>query len=191
MAAPTQAAIPRGPGKIVLNPTSTTFGSASAPYGGVYMGAVRAVELDLLDEAMPIPGEEFAGAPVDMLEGAQACILSAIFRGFDATALGAIFPNTSTGGVTGEKVINGTAQGTVRPGHLRSARFAKVLYVPDDTAKRAVILYKAMPVIAGGSRITFSILKESALEIAWYSSIDTANAGRTYKVGPVADLAIA
>lgn len=192
MAAPSEIAIVRGPGKIVLNPTSGTFGSASAPYGGVYMGAVRGIEIDYLDEPIPVPLEEFSG-PGDMLEGQGLgfIILSTLFRSFDSTAIAAIFPNTSTGSSSGTKGVNGTVQGSVRAGHLRSSRVAKILFVPDTIANQAVIIYKALPVIVGTSRTAFSILRESALEVAWYSIPDTASSGRTYQVKPLADMTIA
>lgn len=188
MAAPAESAVDRGPGKLIVTPTNL---SAAAPYGGTYLGAARDIESDFLDnEDLVVPAEEFAGAPVEGLEMTGCFALYSLMRGFDADALGAIFPNTSTGASSGAKVIDGGVQSTVRSGHLRSARAVKLLFAPDDATKRAVLIYKAMPFVPKGARTRYSILYESVIPVVWLALPDTANSGRTYKIGKIADLTL-
>ena len=188
MAAPAETAIDRGPGNLIITPTDL---SAAAPYGGTYLGAARDIECDFLDdEDLLIPGEEFAGQPVDALEMTGCFALYSLMCGFDASAVATIFPNTSTGASSGAKVIDGSAQGTIRSGHLRGGRAVKLLFAPLDSAKRAVIIYKAMPFVPKGARTRYSILYESAIPVIWIALPDTANSGRTYKIGKLADLTV-
>lgn len=188
MAAPAETAVDRGPGNLIVTPTDL---SAAAPYGGTYLGAARDIESDFLDdEDVIVPGEEFAGAPVEALEMTGCFALYSLIRGFDATALATIFPNTSTGSSSGAKVIDGGVQSTVRSGHLRSSRAVKLLFAPLNSAKRAVLIYKAMPFIPKGARARYSILYESVIPVVWLALPDTANSGRTYKIGKIADLTL-
>lgn len=187
MGAPSQTSVVRGPGLLIVNPTDLT----SPPYyGGTCLGATRAHEYDLLDDEIVVPAEEWAGAVSEGLEVQRGIAFYAILRSFDADAVAAMFANTSTG-TSGGKVVNGSVQGSVRSGHLRSARVKKLLLAPNDaTNGEAVIVYKAMPYFLPGDKTRLSILGEINFGTVWHSLPDTANSGRTHKIGRLSDLSL-
>lgn len=187
MSAPAASAIDRGPGTLIITPTNL---ATATTYGGTILGATRAHEIDFLDDEILVPGEEFGGATTEALEVQRGCIFYCLMRGFDANALATIFPATSTGSSTGAKVIDGGVQSTVRSGHLRSARAVKLLLAADDPTKRSVLIYKAMPIILPSDRTRFAIFSETTFGIAWHGLPDTANSGRAYKIGKLADLTL-
>ncbi len=178
--------IPRGPGRLFLNPTDLS----AATYGGTELGATRAHEYELMDSA---PGwvlaEEFRSLPVEGVEsGGLWMIFYALMRQADPTALAFLFPNTATGASTGDKVIVGDAAGTIRAGAKLSDRYAKVLFAANDPAHESVILYKALPVVVEGSRVMAEIMKERNIAASFVTIPDAS--GRLYKIGRLADLSL-
>ena len=72
------------------------------------------------------------GVPSEGVEGGKWCVFAALFRGWDADALAAIYANTATGTSTAKVIRIGTGQ-TVKAGHRVSDRAFKLLFVPDNT----------------------------------------------------------
>lgn len=178
--------VERTPGRLILTPTD--LAGANPTYGGTELGAVRGVEWEPIAPIFPINYEEFGGPPGEAIEGAEWTVFYALIRQNDATALGHIFRNTSTGS-SGRKVVSWDVDGTVRAGALASARAAKILFVPDNVSDHeAVYLPLAFPMIVGESRIALSILKERNIAVAWLGFPDAS--GFSCKHGLIGDLTL-
>lgn len=188
MAAGSVNAADRGPGILIKNPTSTTVPGTDGAYGGTLLGLSRDHELAMMDRSIDVPGEELGGAPTEALEGGKWCVFAALFRGWDSDALATIYPNTATGSSTGQKLIRlGMTQST-KPGHRVSDRAVKLLFVPYDSAKRAVLVYRALPRIREDSRLGLTIFRESLHAVTFVGMPD--GTGRVAEVGRLADLTI-
>lgn len=178
----------RGPGVLIKDPTSVTVPGASGNYGGTFLGLSRDHELLMLDKGIVVPGEELGGAPTEELEGGKWCIFGALMRGWDDDALATIYANTATGSSSGKKVVRLGGSQSVKPGHRKSDRAVKLLFLPNDTTKRAVLIYKALPGIREDSRIALSIFRESTHAVSFIGIPDAT--GRVAEVGRLADLTL-
>ncbi|HYE91762.1 MAG TPA: hypothetical protein VEA38_12110 [Terriglobales bacterium] len=176
----------RQPARLVKNPTSF---AGSFPYGGTELGATRGAEVEFFGADVPIPAEEWNGAPSETLEGADWCMAFALLRSYDNDAIAAIHRNTSTGSSSGKKVAAGSAAGTVRAGHVGSDRALKLLIVPENTTEHeAIYIPLAKPIIVGGSRVAWTIGRERAVEVSFLSLPDAT--GRFYVMGRLPDLTV-
>lgn len=186
MAAGSANAADRGPGILIKNPTSVTAPGTDGAYGGTLLGLSRDHRWQMMDSPIMVPAEEYGGAPSEGVEGGKWCIFGALFRGWDADALAAIYANTSTG--SSGKVINMGTGESAKAGHRLSDRAIKLLFVPDNTAKRAVIVYRALPVLQEDSATAFSIFREATHAVTFIGMPDAT--GRIAKVGVLGDLAV-
>ena len=185
MSARDQTKIIRAPGRLFLNPTTI---SGSAPYGGTELGAVRKVAVRLRQRSHDVIGEEF-DEPVEFLKGGFRIVgLACLLRQYDNTVVSTVFPSTSTGASSGDKVIDDP--GTARPA-LGSATSNKILFVPENaTAHPSVILYRADATLEGEVELMHTIQEERALAVLFKALRDGSTPARRGKMGKLADLAV-
>jgi hypothetical protein len=174
----------RVPGRLCINPTNL---ANAFPCGGTDLGAVRGIELRQDAPYYALTAEEFGFEPVEYLERGTVWGLSCVLRGWDANAIATLFPNTSTGTTTGEKVI--AEPGSVRAGIVISGRSVKLAFVPDNAdGAPTVLLYKALPLIAVPFQIDLSRHQEMVLTVAFVGIRDAS--ARVMAMGMRRDLTL-
>jgi len=176
----------RTSGVLIKTPTDLSSTLALA-YGGTKLGLSRAHRASFFDVPNPVPLEELGGVPGEFLEGGKWCALTALFRGWDDDAIATVWPNTSTSG--GTKVISAGTGESVRAGHLGTDRGIKLLYAPNNPQHRALIIYRAIPILLPEeSDIVLSALGETAIEVRFVGVPDAS--GRVYKIGKLSELTL-
>lgn len=185
MAADSETAVYRVPVRLILNPTD--LGTAPA-YGGTQLGIAGVSVLTIHYPRRAVVAEEF-GEVADVVRGGPYVSLTTIMRQWDADAIGLIWPSTSTGSSTGDKVID--IPGSARAGSLLSASSCKILGVPRDLRadRPSFLLYKALPLVSEQAELRFAVGTELAVQVSVFQGIRDSSA-RILKVGQLADLSL-
>jgi len=110
--------------------------------GGTEIGLLRDVQLRRkeLGGRVDLTAEEYAGEVVDVMLGAVAWELGMALRGFDATAIAAVFPNVAGGKVK--------FPGTKAPGYWRSKDAVAVVFTPLESSHPSISIGSAIPLVA-------------------------------------------
>lgn len=177
MAAPKAHNVRFSSGKVVKDPTNL---SIAYPYGGTELGLVGAVLWKPGVKSRQHGAEEWGGAYVESTFIGEVAMLALTLRGFDPDALARVFPNTSTGAVTGRTGIDGKVSGgTVVPGYRMTGRAFKLLLVPDDIEEdEGIILYSAIPGVEETAAMAQSITEEWGVPVFFLGAPDAT--GRVY-----------
>lgn len=151
----------RNPGRLCITPTSLSGGF---PYGGTSLGAIRAVSVRYGLAYKLIKAEEFGMRVVEGVLGQDVVVFAAILRGYNAAAVNTVFPNTSIGGATKERVIYSpypSSDSDFRSGRRMTGKAVTLLFTPDDVkGHRAVLMRKAVPMLEEGARLALSAADE-------------------------------
>lgn len=182
MATRAESAIPRDPVRLIKDPSNL---AGTAPtYGGTELGAVRGVRLTPFEPVALVRAEEKGGRPVEGIRGGRWALLTCILRGFDADAIQACFPDSTSDG----DIVN-VDPGTVGyPGALASAAVCKILCVPETTGARAIYLPRAMPAVMREVEIPFENRSEVAVAVSFVALPDST--GRIHYVRPLARITL-
>ena len=189
MAAPSALQALNNVGKLSAALAGQTFDFTTAyPHGGTALGLVRDIKLQRTEGRELITAEEFGVEVVDEVYTGEAWLLAFALRGFDDDAVGAIFPNTSTGTLAKRTGIDYPGTSTVA-GNLRSGDAIKVLFTPDDTANHhAVYLPNAIPGVSEELEIPLGRTSEVLILCGFRALRDGATAGRAVQVQLLEDL---
>lgn len=175
------------PGKLVKDPTNL---AAAYPYGGTELGLTAAVLFKPGVMSRQHGAEEFGGAYIENTFIGEVALLSCTLRGFDADALGRVFPNVSTGSVTGRAGIDGrVSAGGNLPGYRMSNKAMKLLWVPDDIDEcEALLLYSAIPGVEETAALAKSYSEEFGVPVFFLGGVDSQK--RIYAEKPFEDLVL-
>src|SRR5688500_3826453 len=90
-------------GRLCFNPTNL---ATAFPHGGTALGLTRSGVFHLGMKTVLNEAEEWGGIVSKAWYAGEKPFLAAVLREFDNDAIGAVFPNTGAGTVTGDKVIS-------------------------------------------------------------------------------------
>lgn len=153
------------PGRISCQLSGQTYNLATPyPHGGTALGLLRDVQIRRGEGRQVVIAEEFGQEVVDELYMYESWAMAFALRGMDEDAMGAVFPNTTTGSVTKNKVISYPGS-SIKSGDLRAASAVKVLFTPDDTENHNCVYFpNAIP---GTSEVlSMDFVRSSELVIA-------------------------
>lgn len=183
--------------RIVQQAGALYFGVTSltaANFGGTCLGHVRDIEFRFPRRSVPLTaGDDFGGSVVDVLDCGDDCIVAGVLRGWDPDAIGQLFPNTSTGTSSGDRVVKGAVNGTNRSGRLEAASAVKLLYAPTDVERGLfVVVFKAIPLIDESAAMRLNLSAEVGIPFAFYGVPDTATGSTkaTYQFGRKSDISL-
>lgn len=184
MSAANPVNIARVPGRLVLSPTDL---SAAFPHGGTKLGTTRDNEFRPRAVYHEEEAEEWATTSRVFYCGTKAGF-ACVLRDWDNDALGIIFPETSTGSVTGDKVVSQDVNdNTLRAG--RALTGYVILWSPLAPISRpALLLYNAVPMLDESIRLQLSIKAEMSPALIFRCLPDSA--GRTYAHANIGDLSL-
>ena len=185
----------RKPGRIAFQGAGQTFDFSTAyPHGGTAIGLKKGVvlrrlegrELNRFEEfstSVEIAGSQFLG---------EQYILVFALRGEDDDAMGALFPNTSTGTPSGRTglVYPGT---TTYAGQMNSGRTVPVVFSPDDAANHLAVYFpQAEPLVALELEVAFgrAPAQEAEWAVGFAATRDAATSGRAAQVLLLEDLTV-
>lgn len=182
MTAKNTARIIRGPGTLLINPTSL---DPEAP-GGTILGSTRNVYLMPFHDGFTQWAEEW-GEPRDVLEPHTDWAAGAFLRGWDDDAVGHVFGDTEAGAVSQHAVHN--LPGDRLPGQRISTRAATLLFLPDNPRDvPGAIFYTALPVVEASARLAFQYGEDVGFPAIWRFVRDSR--GLIGKVGRLWDLSL-
>jgi len=183
MAAPNENLVFRCGGALWLAPTNIAppgYGTATA------LGICHDVRLSAVTRQFNIQAEEYGQEVTEAVHMGRDWVLTCLVRGWDNDTLGMMFPNTSTGGSSGNKVIS--EPGGLLSGSLLSGKAVKLLFAPFNTTHKGFIVYRALPNIHASRPLDFNTAKDLSFLATFRCLRD--GSGRAVKIGQVADLAI-
>lgn len=166
---------------------------SSANYGGTCLGYVKDLEFRFNRRQQIVTAEEWGGAPVDAIDLGDGGIIAGILRGLDPDALNKAFPNTAAGTSSGERVIKGAVNGTLRPGNSLYDKAFKLLFAPDDVARGTfIVVYKAIPLVDEAAAMQTRLGAELGVAVAFMAVPDTTTGTtkQTYSIGRKEDISL-
>ena len=116
------------------NPGTITF-------DGNAIGLLAQIQVRRDGAQTPVPVEEFGREVVDSVFVGATYRIGLALRGWDTTAINAVFPN-----VTGTSTVN--YPGVNKAGYFRRADAAALAFTPKDAAHPAIALGLAIPELA-------------------------------------------
>lgn len=174
-------------GRLCLNPTDLT---ADFPHGGTALGLTRSGIFHPGVKTVLNEAEEWGGVVSKAYYAGEKPFLAAVLREFDNDALAAVFPNTSAGSVTGDRVIT-TSPGDDtqnRAGYDLTGKAGKLLFSPANPDRHPfILLYYAIPAIQESAELQLSMAQEVGIGVVWWAGVDASD--RSVKIGRRADLA--
>ena len=169
-------------GRLCAAPSSLT---TAFPHGGTALGSVRDVIFRPRAKTGFVTAEEFGGETIEAVQGGESPFLACILRGMDNDMISRVWPNSAAGSVSTDRVIS--APGSNAPGRKRSDDSFALLFSPNDTANgRALIIFKALPIIIEDADIVFHKREESGVSVV-FRAIRNSN-GKLYQFGRLEDL---
>lgn len=175
----------RLPGDLIKDPTNL---SASAPYGGTYLGLVKAMHFRPGIEHHPVTAEEWGNTVVDVVHAGSAPTFGVTLRELDNDAVSAIFLDTAAGDPSGDRVISFRADNS-RAGTLVSTKEMKLLFVPKSPLRHPSFLIRAaLPVPTRETEIALRMGAEATVPVLFYARPDSSN--RLAVIGKLKDLSL-
>lgn len=186
MAAPNARNVRFIQGKLVKDPTNLAI---AYPYGGTELGLTTAVLFKPGVQARQHGAEEWGGVKIENTFIGEVAMLSLTLRGFDADALGRVFPNIAVGAATGRTGISGKVNGTNLPGYRMSGKAFKLLWVPDDLEEcEGLLLYSAIPGVEETAELQLSTSDEFGVPVFFLGAVDSQK--RVYQMAHFDDLVL-
>lgn len=175
----------RIPAKLVLAPTSF---AGAFPFGGTQLGAALDIAAFPRAKNKELRSEEHGTETVEVVRLGQSWKVAAAFRGWDDTALGAVFDYTTTGAASKRKLVE--YPGTFVPGALGSAGATGLLVAADDYLRQpSIYLPKAVLLLDEGTELTYSLAEEGVYGLVALA-LRRASDVRAYQWGLLKDFAI-
>ncbi len=182
MAAKTHTNIHKVTGQLCVGPTD--LGTAF-PHGGTALGAFHKFHIRHGLTYAPVVAEEYAQA-VEFVLVQDNLRVGCFIRGWDNDALATVFPNTTVGGSSGDRVINWP--GANATGTLRASSGVKLLFTADRSDLPSLIVYRAVPLIDEQESLKLSILRELQMPVVFEGLRD--GSGRVAAMGRLEDLSL-
>lgn len=181
MAAVDLRKILRVPGRLAVNPTDMT---TAWPHGGTGLGAVAGMKLLPQFSYYRVKEEAQRETQAVYWTGADPVFRALIRSPFDADGVSTFWPLSSTGTVSGEKVITLPSTSQL-PG--MTVPSVVLVFTPDDQyLHRGVIFRKAYPLIADTAELSFDMNDEQALLVEFAATRDSSE--RVLSVGILGDM---
>ena len=175
-------------GSICINPTNL---ASDFPHGGTAIGLTRGAECRFNVQTSLVRAEEWGGAPVESFYTGESAVFAFVLRTFDNDGVAAIFPNTSTGSVSGDTMIDGRTSGVGvnRAGYALSNKSVKLLFSPKSVNLQPMVLgRKAVPMIEESAMLQMSVNKEIGFGVVFQAIPDSS--GKLYEIGLKEDLTL-
>lgn len=153
MATATDTKIYRNSGRLIQDPTD--LGDSNNSYGGTELGAQVRIRLVERMRVVAVIGEEY-DEPIEEDHGAIRPYVDVLFRAWDTDALTLIYPSTAGSGDSFLAKIPGTA----KSGRAGTDSAVKILFVPDNIAHDAFLMFSAVPRTAEENVIWYANLRE-------------------------------
>ena len=158
----------KNPGRLCINPTDL---SIAFPHGGTDLGLVRVIRAVPAYVYTKILAEEFGFRMVEAIRTKPAWAVAAILRGFDDNAIETVWPVSTIGAATGERIIQEgkRADDTVHREGLRLSENEVVLcFSPDQLeAHRMVLFQKAIPMIDEAAALDFATAADNETPVVF------------------------
>ena len=191
-------------GNLCINPTDISD-TAQFPYGGTALGVTRGAEFRFGIKSAIVTAEEWGGQPVETVYGGEVAIFAFVLREFDNDAIATVFPNTSVGSTSGDRVIEGAVigAGVNRAGYLMSNQSVSLLFAPQVEKTTAtpgsstyipydeqpmVLVRVAIPMLEETATLQLSLAQEIGMPVV-FQGIPDAN-GKVYEIGKRGDLTL-
>ena len=172
------------PGRFSMNPTDL---SQMYPHGGTPLGVMKRGVIRPEVRYAFVTAEEFGGERVEGMVAYEGMVVAASLHSYDADAIGKVFPNTSTGAVSGKVVV--TTPGAIRPGARLTDRACVLVFTPDDEDRHPMlILRRALPAIEEAVELNVALDQEWGLGVVFYGIRDAS--GRVSSIGLRRDLSL-
>lgn len=186
MAAADLASILNNPGRLCHTPTST---STAFPHGGTAIGATKEVVCTSVQGRKEIRDEGFGQEIHDIIWTGENWAIACVLRQWDADAVSILFPNTSAGTVTQQRMVVGVTTTNNRPGLRLRSLAKKILFSPLDPDRvPAVLFYAAVPMPRETEELNLSLDKRFEVG-AVFAALRHDTLG-TYQVGFLKDLTL-
>ena len=185
MATPNVRNILRIPSRLAISPTDLT---TDYPHGGTALGLTRDLVFHFGAKTTLSTAEEWGGVVTKAWYSGEAPFVACVLRELDNDALAAVFPNTSTGSVSQNKIVSYTpAASGYRPGLDLAGKVVKLVVSPLAADRHPfILLYAAVPTLDAEASLMLSYAEEVGIPITWHAMPDSSN--RVYRVGTRADL---
>lgn len=184
MAVPNLAEIMRIPGTVIKAPSDL---SAAYPYGGTVLGAISEVEAQEAFADVTVRDENF-GIVTEVLYSGSQLAIGFNLRGYDADAIGTVFPDTTLG-TSGKRII-GSDPTTYRAGSKGTARAVALLYAPDNPLNHPAVYF---PAAIPRRRETSEIALDLRIEAVWpvlFLAVQPSGGGDPYQIGLIEELTL-
>ncbi len=179
--------IVRGPGRIVINP-STAFATTAYPHGGTEIGLAKDVTMTPLGNSKGIWNEAF-GEFTDILQATNHWEFECLLRGWDDDALTQLFPgNRAAGAVTQHGVF--TFPGTRSPGESSvDGTDVFLAFVPDNLIHSdGLVLYRGIPQWTPDTELAFQRGRDFEIPLTVIGLRNTS--GNIGRIGRMPDLGL-
>lgn len=176
------------PGRLCANPTDL---SLAFPHGGTALGLTRAAEFRFGIQTSLVTAEEWGQQPVEAVYTGDVAVFGCVLREWDDDAIGAVFPNTGTGDISGNRTILGRVDGVGvnRAGYLFSSQSLVLLFSPRSVDRHPMVLIrKALPMPDETAMIQASLAQEFGIGVVFQAIPDATD--RTYDIGKREDLTL-
>ncbi len=161
--------------------------TAAFPHGGTAIGMCRDIVFHPGVKTLTDEAEEFGGVVTKAYFAGEKPFLSCVLRDFDNDWISTVFPNTSAGVVTGDRVIS-SKPGDDTENRAGTGITAIKLCVSPHSPNRHpfVVLMAAFPAVDETQELQFSLGEEVGLAGVFWAGVDTS--GRDYFIGKGYDL---
>ncbi|MCB0385488.1 MAG: hypothetical protein KDD43_08850 [Bdellovibrionales bacterium] len=185
------------PGELIWGATDLSIAS---PHGGNSLGWTKdGVRFFHGIDTRNVLSEENGVAIQEIIYLGANIRMSATLQQWDDNVLARVFPNTDTGGTSGEKVVEFPGD-SLTPGGKMSTLGGVLVFSPTDLTNNKVILFRnAVPVANLGDSFFMGTSKDTEMAVIFKglpdssipSSGDARYASRTGAIGDRRDLTIA
>lgn len=174
----------RLPGRICYGATNL---NAAFPHGGTALGICRDMVFNFGYKTDVATAEEFGGVVTKAYYAGEKPYMAAVLREFDNDALSKVFPNTSVGTVTQDRVVNLEADAGNRAGYDLTTGTYKLIFSPFAATRHPfIVIYYAIPALEESAQLNMSLTKEVGIGVVWWAGLNSGN--QCYSIGKAADL---
>ena len=175
----------RGPGRLVVTPT-TAFATTAFPYGGTEVGLVKTAIVQAHGVPFRVESEAL-GEATDILEPNREYSVTFELRGWDDDAVSVLLAQSYVAGATSQHSVYRSPDEI--PGGSAIGRAVILAYVPDDVLHvPGILIYRGITGWDEGSDITFDREEELILRLRVDCLRD--GSGSMLKIGRLADLVL-
>jgi len=190
MSTPSTQAIRQFRGRLIADPSNIDL---AAPYGGTYLGIVRAAVFEPRIRTREILAEEYGNTPVEAIYAGQSPVFLAVLRGLDGDMIPKVFPSASLGSIsqTDPLIQDNATSDAGRAGQLLSTKTFKLLFAPDaENWDPFIVVYKALPLVQEAAQMQFALSTELGIAVAFMGLPDNSKGGKRYEMGARKDIAL-